>query len=142
MGAATLVGNGAAYLLSMVAARVLTPEEFGAMGALLGILVIISTVGIATVAAAQMPGQRPVGGGYAFQPRLADAMHFQAPIGQTPLGLSAGPQAAYDAPEARAEPSDVASAAYPLGAARYDWQAARQPCERSPLTRVQFRFDT
>ena len=63
MGAATLVGNGAAYLLSMVAARVLTPEEFGAMGALLGILVIISTVGIATQAltarrvAVATPGQ-------------------------------------------------------------------------------------
>lgn len=50
VGAATMVGNGAAYLLSMVSARVLTPAEFGAMGALLGLLVIISTVGIATQA--------------------------------------------------------------------------------------------
>jgi O-antigen/teichoic acid export membrane protein len=50
VGAGTLIGNGAAYLLSMVAARVLTPPEFGALGALLGILVIISTVGIATQA--------------------------------------------------------------------------------------------
>jgi len=47
VGAATLVGNGAAYLLSMVAARVLTPADFGALGALLGLLVIISTIGIA-----------------------------------------------------------------------------------------------
>ncbi len=50
VGAATLVGNGAAYLLSMVAARILTPSEFGALGALLGLLVIISTVGISTQA--------------------------------------------------------------------------------------------
>ena len=50
VGAATLIGNGAAYLLSMIAARVLTPAEFGALGALLGLLVIISTVGIATQA--------------------------------------------------------------------------------------------
>lgn len=47
VGAATMIGNGAAYLLSMVAARVLVPAEFGALGALLGLLVIISTVGIA-----------------------------------------------------------------------------------------------
>ena len=47
VGVATLVGNGAAYLLSMVAARVLTPEAFGALGALLGILVIFGTFGIA-----------------------------------------------------------------------------------------------
>jgi len=50
VGAATMVGNGAAYLLSMVSARILTPAEFGALGALLGLLVIISTVGIATQA--------------------------------------------------------------------------------------------
>lgn len=50
VGVATLVGNGAAYLLSMVAARLLTPAEFGALGALLGLLVIVSTVGIATQA--------------------------------------------------------------------------------------------
>lgn len=47
VGAATMIGNGFAYLLSMVAARVLIPAEFGALGALLGLLVIISTVGIA-----------------------------------------------------------------------------------------------
>ena len=47
VGVATLVGNGSAYLLSMIAARVLTPEAFGALGALLGLLVIFSTVGIA-----------------------------------------------------------------------------------------------
>lgn len=47
VGAATMVGNGAAYLLSMISARVLTPADFGALGALLGLLVIISTVGIA-----------------------------------------------------------------------------------------------
>ncbi|MFM8516082.1 MAG: hypothetical protein ACKOBJ_07480 [Actinomycetota bacterium] len=46
VGAATLVGNGAAYALSMVAARVLTPEDFGAMGALLGLLIILATLGI------------------------------------------------------------------------------------------------
>jgi O-antigen/teichoic acid export membrane protein len=50
VGAATMVGNGAAYLLSMISARVLTPAEFGALGALLGLLVIISTIGIATQA--------------------------------------------------------------------------------------------
>lgn len=50
VGVATLVGNGAAYLLSMIAARVLSPEAFGALGALLGLLVIISTIGIATQA--------------------------------------------------------------------------------------------
>jgi O-antigen/teichoic acid export membrane protein len=50
VGVATLVGNGAAYLLSMVAARVLTPAQFGALGALLGLLVIISTVSLATQA--------------------------------------------------------------------------------------------
>ncbi len=50
VGVATLVGNGAAYLLSMVAARVLTPAQFGALGALLGLLVIISTVALATQA--------------------------------------------------------------------------------------------
>ena len=50
VGAATLIGNGAAYLLSIVAARVLTPAEFGAYGALLGILIIISTLSIAVQA--------------------------------------------------------------------------------------------
>jgi O-antigen/teichoic acid export membrane protein len=52
VGAATLVGNGAAYALSMVAARVLIPAEFGAFGALLAILVIVSTIGIAMQALA------------------------------------------------------------------------------------------
>jgi len=47
VGAATLIGNGAAYALSMVAARVLMPAEFGAFGALLAILVILSTLAIA-----------------------------------------------------------------------------------------------
>ncbi len=50
VGAATMIGNGAAYLLSMIAARVLSPADFGALGALLGLLVIISTIGIATQA--------------------------------------------------------------------------------------------
>ena len=50
VGAATMIGNGAAYLLSMVSARVLSPADFGALGALLSLLVIISTVGIATQA--------------------------------------------------------------------------------------------
>ena len=52
VGAATLIGNGAAYALSMVAARVLVPAEFGAFGALLAILVIVSTIGIAMQALA------------------------------------------------------------------------------------------
>ncbi len=47
VGAATMVGNGAAYLLSIIAARMLTPEEFGAFGAMLGILIIVSTLSIA-----------------------------------------------------------------------------------------------
>jgi len=50
VGAATLVGNGAAYALSMVAARVLDPEDFGAMGALLGLLIILATLGISAQA--------------------------------------------------------------------------------------------
>ncbi len=50
VGAATVVGNGAAFLLTMIAARVLTPSDFGALGALLGMLVIISTISIATQA--------------------------------------------------------------------------------------------
>lgn len=50
VGTATIVGNGAAFLLTMIAARVLTPDEFGALGALLGMLVIISTISIATQA--------------------------------------------------------------------------------------------
>ena len=52
VGAATMVGNGAAFLLSMVAARVLGPADFGAFGALIGILLILATVGIATQALA------------------------------------------------------------------------------------------
>jgi O-antigen/teichoic acid export membrane protein len=47
VGAATMFGNGAAFLLTMIAARILTPEEFGALGALLGMLVIVSTISIA-----------------------------------------------------------------------------------------------
>ncbi len=47
VGAATLVGNGSAYLLSIIAARILTPADFGAFGALLGILIIVSTLTIA-----------------------------------------------------------------------------------------------
>ncbi len=50
VGAATVVGNGASFLLSMIAARVLTPAEFGALGALLGLNVIVATVAIATQA--------------------------------------------------------------------------------------------
>ena len=50
VGAATLVGNGAAYALSMVAARVLDPADFGAMGALLGLLIILATLGISAQA--------------------------------------------------------------------------------------------
>lgn len=43
-----MVGNGAAFLLSMVAARVLGPADFGAFGALIGILLILATIGIST----------------------------------------------------------------------------------------------
>lgn len=52
VGVATMIGNGAAFLLSMVAARVLGPSEFGAFGALIGILLILATVGISTQALA------------------------------------------------------------------------------------------
>lgn len=52
VGVATLVGNGAAYLMSMVAARILDKADFGALGALLGLLVIIATLGISTQALA------------------------------------------------------------------------------------------
>ncbi|MDP2287509.1 MAG: hypothetical protein Q8M73_02945 [Actinomycetota bacterium] len=47
VGIATLVGNGAAYALSMTAARVLDPAQFGAFGALMGVLIIVSTLSIA-----------------------------------------------------------------------------------------------
>lgn len=50
VGVGTLLGNGAAYLLSMVAARILSIEDFGAFGALLGLLVILSTLAISTQA--------------------------------------------------------------------------------------------
>ena len=50
VGVATLLGNGTAYLLSMVSARILDPADFGALGALLGLLVIIATLGISTQA--------------------------------------------------------------------------------------------
>ena len=50
VGAATLIGNGTAYLLSMVSARILNPADFGALGALLGLLVIIATLGISVQA--------------------------------------------------------------------------------------------
>ncbi len=52
VGVATLVGNGAAYLLSMVAARILNQADFGALGALLGLLVILATLGISIQALA------------------------------------------------------------------------------------------
>lgn len=47
VGAATLIGNAAAYALSIVAARALVPAEFGAMGAMLGILIIVATLSMA-----------------------------------------------------------------------------------------------
>lgn len=50
VGAATLIGNGAAYVLSIVAARILSVPDFGAFGALLGLLIILSTLAIATQA--------------------------------------------------------------------------------------------
>ena len=52
VGVATMVGNGAAFLLSMVAARVLGPADFGAFGALVGILLILVTVAISIQALA------------------------------------------------------------------------------------------
>ena len=52
VGVATLVGNGAAFLLSMVSARVLGPDDFGAFGALIGILLILVTVAISVQALA------------------------------------------------------------------------------------------
>ena len=52
VGVATLVGNGAAFLLSMVSARVLGPDDFGAFGALIGILLILVTVAISIQALA------------------------------------------------------------------------------------------
>ena len=50
VGAATMVGNGAAYLLSMIAARQLSQTEFGAFGAMLGILIIVATLSMAVQA--------------------------------------------------------------------------------------------
>ena len=50
VGVATLLGNGTAYLLSMVSARILDPADFGALGALLGLLVIVSSLGISSQA--------------------------------------------------------------------------------------------
>ena len=47
VGAATLIGNAAAYALSIVAARALVPAEFGALGAMLGILIIVATLSMA-----------------------------------------------------------------------------------------------
>ncbi len=77
-----------------------------------------SSVGIATVEAARAPGFfHPNGPTHLSQPRLADAMRFQAP-GSPVGGMSAGPQAGYDAPAARAESNVQAGTAYPLGAAR------------------------
>ena len=52
VGAATMVGNGAAYLVSMIAARVFHPADFGAFSAMLNILVIVSTLAVALQALA------------------------------------------------------------------------------------------
>ena len=74
-----------------------------------------TTVGIATVEAARPAFFHP-GGNYGggSQPRLADAMRFQAPS-----GMAAGRQAGYDAPAGRPEAvAQVNGSAYPLGAAR------------------------
>ena len=68
VGVATLVGNGSAYLLSMVAARILSPADFGAFGALTGLLIIVATLTIAmqTVTARRVavagPARRQVEG--------------------------------------------------------------------------------
>jgi DNA mismatch repair protein MutL len=74
-----------------------------------------TTVGFAAAQAARPPS----GGGYLplppSQARLSSALEFQAPP-----GFSAGPQAIYDAPVARAAETapQQADAQYPLGAAR------------------------
>ena len=73
-----------------------------------------TTVGIATVEAVRPAFFHPGGNAGGSQPRLADAMRFQAPS-----GMSAGPQAAYDAPASRPEAATpVNGSSYPLGAAR------------------------
>ena len=53
VAAATTITNVASYLMSLAGARLLTPQEFGAFGALLGLSIIGSTLAIAaqTVAA-------------------------------------------------------------------------------------------
>jgi DNA mismatch repair protein MutL len=81
-----------------------------------------TTVGIAAIAAAR-PFPRHPGGNGGAQPRLAAAMGFQAPAGSALTGLSAGAQAAYDAPMAHHHlevgPAVQANGKpYPLGAAR------------------------
>ena len=47
VGVATLIANVLSYLLSMIAARVLLPAEFGAFGALTGVFIIVSTTALA-----------------------------------------------------------------------------------------------
>lgn len=73
VGAATMVGNGAAYLVSMVAARVFTPSDFGAFSAMLNILVIVSTLAVSLQAltarrvSVAAPADRPVVEGQAVR---------------------------------------------------------------------------
>lgn len=47
VGAATVVGNGSAFVLNSVAARILPAADFGAFGAMLGFLIIVSTLSLA-----------------------------------------------------------------------------------------------
>ncbi len=78
VGAATMVGNGAAYLLSMIAARQLVPAEFGAFGALLGVLIIVSTLSMAM----QALTARRVSVAIADRPRVeGQAIRFSVLLG-------------------------------------------------------------
>ena len=93
VGVATLVGNGAAYALSMFAARVLDPSDFGAFGALMGVLIIVSTLSIAlqTMTARRVAvagADRAEGEGQAVRlaTYLAAAIAVSGAIAAWPLG--------------------------------------------------------
>ncbi len=95
VGAATLLGNGTAYLLSMVSARILDPADFGALGALLGLLVIIATLGISVQAltarrvSTALPSQRKDVEGQAIRlsTLVAIAIGFGAAIIAWPVSV-------------------------------------------------------
>lgn len=50
VGVATMLANGAAYLLSMIGARALSVPDYGALGALLSVSIIGSTIALAAQA--------------------------------------------------------------------------------------------